>query len=71
MEELIMKTGDITSVRNGKKTVIKNPVSISSMIEDGYSDEEIAKHFKDITPRKVKAIRVRNDQWKMDGIMMK
>jgi len=66
-----MKTGDITTIQDGKKTVIKNPVSISSMIEDGYSDEEIAKRFKGITSRKVNAIRTRNTQWKMDGIMMR
>jgi len=67
----MMKTGDITTIQDGKKTVIKNPVSISSMIEDGYSDEEIAKRFKGITSRKVNAIRTRNTQWKMDGIMMR
>ena len=66
-----MKIRNLTIVRNGKKTVIKNPVSISSMIEDGCNDEEIAEHFKDITPNKVKIIRERNAQWKMDNIMMR
>lgn len=66
-----MKIRDLKIVRNGKTTVIKNPVSISSMIEDGCNDEEIAERFKDVTPRKVKAIRERNAQWRLDGIMMK
>ena len=66
-----MKISNLTTRRNGKTTVIKNPVSISSMIEDGCTDEEIAEHFKDMTPHKVKVIRERNAQWKMDHIMMK
>ena len=66
-----MKIRNLTTARNGKKTVIKNPVSISSMIEDGCNDKEIAEHFKDMTPKKVKAIRERNVQWKMDNIMMR
>ena len=49
MGELMMKTGDITSVRNGKLTIIKNPVSISSMIKDGYSDRYPALQVRGIS----------------------
>ena len=52
---------------------IKGQISISSMIEDGCTNEEIIAHFKTVkvTNRELNHIRKRNEEWEMDHIMMR